>query len=126
LSSALSGVGFALVEVPRFRAALERHGERFLTRVFSPAEIAYAKGKREGHQNLAARFAAKCAGRAALRRAFGRNLPLAALEVTRLRSGEPRLALTARAGQLALPGLRLSLTHDADFALASVLAEAFA
>ena len=48
----------ALVEVPRFRAALERRGERLLVRVFSPAELEYAGRKKSGWQNLAARFAA--------------------------------------------------------------------
>ena len=117
-------MGLALVEVPRFRAVLERRGERFAARVFSPDELAYAKGKKQGWQNLAARFAAKLAGRQALRAELGRALPLAAFEVARERSGAPRLAFTARAG--VEPGLAfsLSLTHDADFALASVWVEA--
>ena len=119
----LSGVGLSLVEVPRFRAVLERRGERFAERVFSPAELAYARGKKLGWQNLAARFAAKVAGRQALRPALGRVLPLAALEVARRKSGEPLLVLTERAGVAARFAFRLSLTHDADFALASVLAE---
>ncbi|HXZ86172.1 MAG TPA: holo-ACP synthase [Myxococcota bacterium] len=119
----LSGVGLSLVEVPRFRAVLERRGEAFLARIFTPAELAYAQAKRSGWQNLAARFAAKVAGRQALRPALGRALPLAGFEVTRKRSGEPQLVLTARAGAEARFALQLSLTHDADFALASVLAE---
>jgi holo-[acyl-carrier protein] synthase len=122
----LSGVGLSLVEVPRFRAVLERRGDRFAERVFSPGELAYARGKKLGWQNLAARFAAKVAGRQALAPALGRFLPLAGLEVMRRKSGEPLLVLTARAGVAARFALRLSLTHDADFALASVLAEALA
>lgn len=123
MSGALRGVGLALVEVPRFRAALERRGERMLTRVFSPAEIEYARRKKTGYQNLAARFAAKCAGRAALRSPLGRTIPLAGLEVARRRSGEPLLLL--RSPTPAEPvALFLTLTHDADFALASVWVEA--
>ena len=124
MSAALSGVGLALVEVPRFRAALERRGEAFAQRVFSPGEFAYARGKRTGWENLAARFAAKLAGRAALRERLGRAVPLAGLEVTRLRSGAPVLALTALARVDESLALHLSLTHDADFALASVFVEA--
>jgi holo-[acyl-carrier protein] synthase len=123
LSGGLSGVGLSLVEVPRFRAVLERRGERFVTRIFSPAEIAYAQGKKLGWQNLAARFAAKVAGRQALHGALGRVLPLAGLEVARLRSGAPRLVLTAQARVEREFAFQLSLTHDADFALASVWAE---
>ncbi len=93
-----------------------------LARVFSAAECEYARRKSTGWQNLAARFAAKCAGRAALRAALGRTLPLAGLEVARRRSGEPLLVI-----RHAVPGepleLFLTLTHDADFALASVVVQ---
>ncbi len=123
MSGAIRGVGLSLVEVPRFRAALERRGERMLARVFSEAELEYARRKKSGWQNLAARFAAKCAGRAALHGVLGHALPLAGLEVARRRSGEPRLVLRD-----AVPGqpleLFLTLTHDADYALASVWVEA--
>ena len=124
MSAALKGVGLALVEVPRFRAVLERRGERFAARVFSPAELAYASRKKLGWQNLAARFAAKVAGRQALRAELGRTLPLRALEVARERSGAPRLAFTAHAGVEAAFSFSLTLSHDADFALASVWVEA--
>jgi holo-[acyl-carrier protein] synthase len=117
-------VGLAVVEVPRFRAVLERWGERFAARVFSPSERAYAANKKLGWQNLAARFAAKLAGRQALRAELGRMLPLAALEVAREKSGAPRLALTDRAGVEGAFAFQLSLSHDADFALASVWVEA--
>jgi holo-[acyl-carrier protein] synthase len=123
LSATLRGVGLALVEVPRFRAVLERRGERFAQRVFSPGELAYARGKRLGWQNLAARFAAKVAGRAALRPALGRTLPLAGLEVARMKSGAPLLALTTHARVEQAFVFQLSLTHDGDFALASVWVE---
>jgi holo-[acyl-carrier protein] synthase len=125
LSGALRGVGLALVEVPRFRAALERRGDRLLVRVFSPTEIEYARRKKTGWQNLAARFAAKCAGREALRRALGRRLRLAELEVARRKSGEPRLVIRDAALGATLE-LFLTLSHDADFALASVWVEASA
>ena len=125
MSGEVRGVGLALVEVPRFRAALERRGERMLARIFSPAELAYARRKKSGWQNLAARFAAKCAGRAALRGVLGHTLPLAGLEVTRRRSGEPRLVLREVVPDEPLE-IFLTLTHDADFALASVWVEASA
>ena len=123
MSDTLRGVGLALVEVPRFRAALERHGEHMLERLFSPAELEYARRKKSGEQNLAARFAAKCAGRAALRRALGRTLPLAGLEIARRRSGEPRLRLRDALSGESLE-LFVTISHDADFALASVWVEA--
>lgn len=125
-SPALLGVGIALVDTPRFERSLERFGERLLERVFTAGEIAYAARRKTGHHNLAARFAAKCAGRQVLRRMDPRPLGLAELEVMRRRSGEPTLKLGGAAAQR-FPSqsyrLSLSLTHDAEFALASVWLE---
>ena len=119
-SGALAGVGIHLVEVRRFAAAVDRFGARLLDRVFTADEIAYAARKRHGAQNLSARFAATCAGRAMLA-ASGRRVHLADLEVVRRRSGEPSLVL--RREPEADLRLRVSLTHDADFAIASVWLE---
>jgi len=93
-----------------------------LARVFSEAELEYARRKKSGWQNLAARFAAKCAGRAALRGVLGHTLPLRGLEVARRRSGEPLLVIRSQAPGEPLE-LFLTLTHDADFALASVVVQ---
>ncbi len=122
----LAGVAVGLVATPRFRRALERHGERLLARVFTPDEIAYARRKRRSEHNLAARFAAKCAGRRLLRPLAGGDVPLSQIEVVRRASGEPTLRVLGRAGA-AFPGdawrFTLTLTHDADFAMASVWLE---
>jgi phosphopantetheinyl transferase (holo-ACP synthase) len=97
----LSGVEVGLVSVPRFRRALDRFGPRLLHRIFSADEIAYAARKRDGAHNLAARFAAKCAGRRALARLGARPGRWLEIEVVRRR-------------------FTLSLTHDPDLAMASV------
>ena len=123
-SPGLRAVEVGLIETPRFRRAMERHGERLLARVFTQGERDYASRKKSAEHNLAARFAAKCAGRRAVVRLTGRRLGLHEIEVVRRRSGEPTLVVRAPG---ALPdGLRfsLSLTHDADFAAASVWLEA--
>lgn len=114
----LGGVAVRLVDVPRFRRAVERHGHRLLGRVFTAAEIAYGARKRDGAPNLAVRFAAKCAGRELVWHGFGRRVPLRALEIVRRPSGEPTLAvqgLDASAWSMCV-----SLAHDEEIALASV------
>jgi holo-[acyl-carrier protein] synthase len=125
-AGALLGVEVGLIETPRFRRALERHGDRLLERVFTRDEIDYARRKKSSEHNLAARFAAKCAGRRALLRLSGRRVKLVQLEVVRRRSGEPTLVARDEAAEL-LPGsacrFSLSLTHDADFAMASLWLE---
>ena len=125
--SALAGVGVGLIETPRFRRALERRGSRLLERVFTPDEVAYGLRKKNGEHNFAARFAAKCAGRRVLAGLLLAPVSLRELEVVRRRSGEPTLVLRGpAAADLEARGLgfRISLTHDADFAMATVFLEA--
>lgn len=122
----IRGIGVGLVETPRFRRTLERFGDRLLQRVFTDAEIAYAERKRNAAHNLAARFAAKCAGRQILARYHAGLIRLNEIEVVRRRSGEPTLAVRGSLSD-AFPEesyrFALSLTHDADFAMASVWLE---
>ncbi len=119
MSAELAGIGVRLVEVPRLARALERFGDRLRQRVFTPAELAYAARKRVGHQNLAARLAAKLAARQLLAETGATGTALRDVEVVRRRSGEPELRVRGREhGRLLV-----SLTHDADFALASVWLE---
>jgi holo-[acyl-carrier protein] synthase len=120
------GVGVELVSVPRFEAALARHGKRLLPRVFREGEIAYAERKGQPAHSFAARFAAKAAARRALAGALGGRPALRDVEVVRRRSGEPTLALRgpfAERSEALRLHLTLTLTHDAEFALASVFAE---
>ncbi len=112
--------------MPRFEAALARHAPRLLPRVFQPAEIAYAKRKGHPAHSLAARFGAKVAARRALAGVLGGAPALRDVEVVRKRGGEPMLVLRGPLSeQPGAAGLRLALTltHDAEFALASVFAE---
>lgn len=126
MSAELAALGVELVSVPRFRAALERYGSRLTDRIFRPGELAYARRKRHPAHSLAARFAAKCAGRRALRSLCGDDAPIRLfdLEVVRRPSGEPLLEWRPRAAQSA-DGLRVlvSLSHDPEFALATVWVE---
>jgi holo-[acyl-carrier protein] synthase len=55
----LTGLGCDLIEVQRIRDVLERHGDRFLDRVFTEEERAYCFSMAHPHKHLAARWAAK-------------------------------------------------------------------
>ncbi|HEV8676826.1 MAG TPA: holo-ACP synthase [Methylomirabilota bacterium] len=121
------GVGVDLVRIARIRAAIERWQDRFLERVFTPDEVAYARGRRDPAEHLAARFAAKEAALKALGTGLGMGVRWRELEVQRARGERPRLALSGRTAALgAARGVRtlhLSLSHDGEYALAHVLAE---
>ena len=60
------GLGTDLIEIARIAQTVDRFGERFLRRVYTPQEIAYCLGKRSSAESLAARFAAKEAAAKAL------------------------------------------------------------
>lgn len=118
------GLGAGLVEVARFEAVLARHGERFLARVFTAGERAYARRRARGLESLAARFAAKLAGKRALGLDFARWQEL---EVVREPGRAPELRfhgrVRERAERLAVRRAALTLAHDAGLGLGQVILE---
>jgi holo-[acyl-carrier protein] synthase len=121
------GTGVDLAEVPRLRGAIERHGRRFVERVFTAGEIAYAESKANRFERFAARFAAKEAGMKALGTGWTGGIGWQDLEVTHLPSGRPTLVFhgqaAERAAALGVGAVWLSLTHTPEQALAFVVLE---
>ena len=121
------GLGTDLAEISRVARSVERFGERFLDRIYTPAEIAYCMGKKSFAESLAARFAAKEAGAKALGTGISRGVGWKDFEVTREPSGQPRLQLRGRAAELAailgVVRVSLSLTHTRGLAMAVVVME---
>lgn len=118
--------GIDLVEVARVRDLLARHGERFLSRVFTPAEQAHGKGSRRYPEHLAARFAAKEATMKALGCGLANGVAWTDIEVLRLDDGRPMLHLHNAAAALAASqgttAWHISLSHTDTHAIASVIA----
>jgi holo-[acyl-carrier protein] synthase len=123
----LVGTGIEMIEIDRIAQSIERFGDRFLTRIFTPEEIAYCQRKKNSAESFAARFAAKEAGAKALGTGISRGVTWSEFEVTRQPGGRPVLELTGRAqllaGQLGVKNISLSLTHSRDLAMAMVLME---
>jgi len=121
------GVGTDLMEIARIQQSVDRFGERFLRRVFTPREIKYCLQKKNSAESLAARFAAKEAGAKALGTGISRGVGWLELEVTRSPGERPFLELSgraaARAQSLGVAHVSLSLTHSRDTALAVVIME---
>jgi holo-[acyl-carrier protein] synthase len=121
------GIGIDVVEIARIRRLMERWQERFLGRVFTEAELAYALGRRDPAEHLAARFAAKEATLKALGSGLSMGVRWREMEVRRQPGQRPTLALSGRTAALGMArGVRryhVSLTHDAGLAVAQVLAE---
>ena len=121
------GIGIDLVTVKRIEEAIQRWGERFQKKVFTPGEIDYCSGKRNPFPNYAARFAAKEAFVKALGIGIRRGVHWKDIEVQRGPLGRPILKLNGMAPEICrkegIEGIFLSLTHDRDFSSAMVVLE---
>ncbi len=109
------GLGIDLTEVARIAAACERHGDRFLDRVFTAAERDQAETRVRPAEYLAGRFAAKEAVLKALGTGWGGGLGFHDVEV-RSEGGPPRVVLGGPAQErLTARGARtvlVSITHS--------------
>ena len=123
--AAIRGLGIDLVDVPRVRALLERHGDRFKERTFTAGEIAYCEGCADPAIHYAARFAAKEAVAKALGAPAGMEWHHCIVSVDT--AGRPSLELSdtvlATAEALGITDWHISLTHDSGVAIAYVIAE---
>ncbi|HLG97522.1 MAG TPA: holo-[acyl-carrier-protein] synthase [Bryobacteraceae bacterium] len=121
------GIGVDIEEVARLRAAIERHGSRFVNRIYSPSEIAYVERKANRYERYAARFAAKEAGMKAIGTGWRRGVRWQDFEVANLPSGRPTLRLHGQAAKIAdglgVRNIALSLTHTAQQGMAIVILE---
>lgn len=111
------GIGLDLVDLERARRMMERHGERAMHRLLTPAEREYVLGAADPARHFAARLAAKEAVFKALQSLPGaRAISWLDIEVVRGPEGAPVAALTGKAEEVArtAPGLvvHLSLTHS--------------
>lgn len=114
--------GVDVIEIERIDQAIERFGDRFLHRIYTDAEIAYCRGRK---QSLAGRFAAK----EAVSKALGvgiRKLRWRDIEVLPDRRGKPHVHLHGNAAQIAaaqgMSHFDVSITHSRTDAIVMVVA----
>lgn len=116
--------GIDIIEIDRVAQVFSDHPDRFVARVFTPAEAAYCRGRAP---QLASRFAAKEAVMKALGTGI-RGIPWKSIEVTRKRGSPPEIKLhgpaEARARRMGVKRIAISLSHSKQFATASVVMEA--
>ena len=121
------GMGTDLIEVDRIRQSVDRYGDKFLRRVYTEKESAYAMSKRNFAERLAGRFAVKEAGMKAIGTGWRRGVTWRDFEVINEPGGRPTLRLTGAAGRIAQElGARrisVSITHTAAMAIAVVILE---
>jgi len=120
------GIGIDVVEVARIAAAIERHGEAFLARLFTAAERGYCESRHIPAPCYAARFAAKEAVSKALGTGIGRHASWLDLEIVHDSNGAPQLVLGPTAAAFAtahgVTDIKISLTHTRHYAAANAIA----
>jgi holo-[acyl-carrier protein] synthase len=119
------GIGMDATEIDRIGGVLTRYGDRFINRIFTPGEIAYAKRRRNPVPHFAGRFAAKEAAMKALGTGHSRGVLWRDIEVVRAPGGPPQLKFhrgaAARFARLGATGSLLTITHSETLALAQVM-----
>lgn len=121
------GTGIDIVDISRFERFVREDNQPLFRRVFSQGENAYCATKKRPAQHFALRFAAKEAFLKALGTGLSDGLSWRDMEVVNDPAGKPELRLYGRAeelfGQKGLSRIFLSLSHDGNYAVASVILE---
>ncbi len=120
--------GVDLVEIARIARSYDEHGQRFIARIYTPAEASYCQSARAPRdiERFAARFAAKEAALKALGTGWSDGIAWTDVEVVLAPSGAPSVRLQGKAQELAqklgIAEMLISLSHTSTHAMASVIA----
>ncbi len=122
------GIGTDIVECLRIAQMIERHGELFLTRVFTPREIEYCSARKATTQHYAGRWAAKEAILKALGTGWSRGIRWRDMEIRNDVAGKPSVALGGEARdlceRLGIGDMLISISHCRTHATALAVAVA--
>lgn len=123
----IKGIGVDTIELARIARVYSGYRERFLERIFSPEERAYALRYKDPVPRLAARFAAKEACMKALGTGWNHGVRWRDIVVVNDKSGKPELRLHGKArtffDRLSADRIHLSITHSKEHATAIVIFE---
>jgi holo-[acyl-carrier protein] synthase len=120
------GIGTDIVECLRIAKMIERHGELFLNRVYTPREIEYCSSRKAATQHYAGRWAAKEAILKALGTGWARGIRWQDIEIRNDLAGKPSVALAGGARtvceRLGIGEMLISISHCRSHATAYALA----
>ena len=121
----LLGHGIDMVECHRLQQSVERHGRRFLERVFTPAELDYCLGRKRRTEHLAGRFAAKEAVLKVLGTGWRNGISWKDIEIINDPLGRPVVSLSGQCSRIAdslgITNLQISISHVESHAIASAI-----
>jgi holo-[acyl-carrier protein] synthase len=120
------GIGTDITECLRIAQMIERHGELFISRVYTPDEIQYCQSRKQSTQHFAGRWAAKEAVLKAVGTGWRRGISWRDVEIRNLLGGKPIVALYGGvrdvADELGIGQILVSISHCRSHATAYALA----
>ena len=118
--------GIDLVDFGRIESMIQRHGGRFLNRIFTSREQSDAEAVHNNIEKLAGRFAAKEAVLKLIGTGWRGKIKWTDIEIINSPMGQPVVTITGEvkkiAGSLGISQITLSITHTSNFAIASAVA----
>jgi holo-[acyl-carrier protein] synthase len=125
--SHIIGIGTDIIECLRIAQMIERHGELFITRVYTPHEIQYCQSRKMATQHFAGRWAAKEAVLKALGTGWRKGISWRDVEIRNEPGGNPTVALRGGARdvveELGITQMLVSISHCRSHATAYALAQ---
>ena len=116
------GIGTDIIECERIDQMIDKHGEAFLQRVYTPAEISYCKQRKAFNQHYAGRWAAKEAVLKALGTGWAHGIQWTDVEVVNQVGGKPTIVLTNVADRIGkeqgIEQMMISISHCKAYAVA--------
>lgn len=120
------GIGTDIIECLRIAQMIERHGEIFLRRVYTPLEVDYCNARKAATQHFAGRWAAKEAVLKAMGTGWAAGISWRDIEVRNDERGRPSITLTGGAREvcdsLGVETMHISISHCRSHATAYALA----
>ena len=119
------GIGTDIVEIARLQKVIDSHGKHFLERVYTECELELLADRKNSITFLAGRWAAKEAAAKALGCGIGEKCNFTDINISSNASGQPEMSFSGaaakEAGRLGVTGIKLSISHEANYAVATVL-----
>lgn len=116
------GIGTDIVEIARIAAIIDKYGEKFLRRFFSDREVAYALSKKNSHEVIAGRFAAKEAISKALGTGFRDDITMRDIEICNDDLGKPAVFFSEKLQSRTVgTTMHISISHEKKMAIAMAL-----
>jgi holo-[acyl-carrier protein] synthase len=114
------GIGTDIIEIDRIKNSIEKYGDKFLSKIYTEAEINYCQNKANKFQHFAARFAAKEAVYKALVTGWQEVLSWQDIEIFNEATGMPRVTIFGKLKEFLSEdkNLKVSISHSKNYVTA--------